>query len=48
VLRVGGWSPDEITVYLSRIGFDFQVDGPPELLAQLRLVANRFLRAADG
>jgi predicted DNA-binding transcriptional regulator YafY len=45
VLHVGGWSPAEITVYLSRISFDFQVDGPPELVARLRLVADRFVRA---
>jgi len=48
VLHVGGWSPAEITVHLSRIGFEFRVEGPPELAAQLRVVANRFLRAVGS
>jgi predicted DNA-binding transcriptional regulator YafY len=46
VLHVGGPSLAEFPVYLAQIGFDFEVLEPPELAEQVRVLAERFGRAA--
>jgi predicted DNA-binding transcriptional regulator YafY len=46
LLHVGGPSVDGFPVYLAQIGFDFEVLAPPELIEQVRVLAERFARAA--
>ena len=46
VLRTGGFSLDTLSVYLALIGFEFVVNEPPELVERVRLLAERFTRAA--
>ncbi|MEV8635434.1 YafY family protein [Streptosporangium sp. NPDC051023] len=45
VLRTGADTVETLAVYLGLLGEDFTVDGPPELLAHLRLLAGRYARA---
>jgi predicted DNA-binding transcriptional regulator YafY len=45
VVHTGSSRLDEAPFYLAQHGFDFEVDGPPELLARLASVADRFNRA---
>lgn len=46
VLHVGGRSLEDFPVHVARIGFDFEVLEPPELVEQVRVLAERFGRAA--
>jgi predicted DNA-binding transcriptional regulator YafY len=46
-LHTGAHSLDMLSMYLTMIGFDFQVRDPPELIERLRMLAERFSRAAD-
>ncbi len=46
VLHVGGPSLDDFPVYVARIGFEFEVLEPPELVARVRELAGLFGRAA--
>jgi predicted DNA-binding transcriptional regulator YafY len=39
---------EDLAFWLGRLGADFRVDGPPELIAQLREVAARYLRAVSA
>ena len=42
-LRLAGM----LALYLAWLGVDFDVDGPPELVAELRTLAARYARAAE-
>jgi predicted DNA-binding transcriptional regulator YafY len=46
VLHVGGPSMYDFPVYVAQIGFDFEILEPPELVEQVRVLAERFGRAA--
>jgi predicted DNA-binding transcriptional regulator YafY len=46
VLHAGGSDLGEIPIYLARIGFDFTVHEPPELVEQVRTLAGQFSRSA--
>lgn len=46
VLHVGGPSLAEFPVYVAQIGFEFEILEPPELVAQVRRLAEVFARAA--
>jgi predicted DNA-binding transcriptional regulator YafY len=46
VLHVGGPSVADFPVYVAQIGFDFEILEPPELVEQVRVLAERFGRAA--
>jgi predicted DNA-binding transcriptional regulator YafY len=45
LLRTGGSSLDTLSVYLALIGFEFEVQEPPELIERIRWLAERFSRA---
>jgi predicted DNA-binding transcriptional regulator YafY len=45
VLHVGGSDLAEMPIYLARIGFDFTVLEPPELIEQIRTLAGQFGRS---
>ena len=45
VLVTGGDSVEIIAVYIGMLGLDFTVDSPPELVAQLAVVGERYRRA---
>ena len=45
VLVTGADSVEIIAVYIGMLGLDFHVDGPPELVAQLAVVGERYRRA---
>jgi predicted DNA-binding transcriptional regulator YafY len=45
VLATGADSVEIIAVYIGMLGLDFSVDGPPELVAQLAVVGERYRRA---
>ena len=45
VLSTGNESPESLAAYLGMIGFDFTVDSPPELVAAVRELGRRHLRA---
>lgn len=47
LLSTGSYSLDTLSVYLGLIGFDFEVRDPPELAERVRLLAERFGRAAS-
>jgi hypothetical protein len=47
-LRIGSTSLEQMAAWITAVGFDFDVDEPPELLAQLRAMAARAQRAAGG
>lgn len=46
LLHVGGPSLAEFPVHVAQLGFDFEILSPPELVAQVRVLAGRFGRAA--
>lgn len=46
VLHVGGPTLSDFPVYVAQIGFDFEILDPPELVEQVRVLAERFGRAA--
>jgi predicted DNA-binding transcriptional regulator YafY len=48
LLHVGGPSVAGFPVYLAQIGFDFEVLDPPELVEQVRVLAERFARAVEA
>jgi len=45
-LNTGAVSLDTLSVYLALVGFDFEVQEPPELIERVRCLAERFGRAA--
>lgn len=45
VLHVGGTTLAEFPVYVARIGFEFEILEPPELVEQVRRLAGMFTRA---
>ena len=45
LLHTGADTLQTLAVYLGMLGADFQVDGPPELVAHLRDLADRYRRA---
>jgi predicted DNA-binding transcriptional regulator YafY len=48
VVDVGSETPLLLAVYLGMIGADFEVAEPPELVEQLRVLADRYRRASAG
>jgi predicted DNA-binding transcriptional regulator YafY len=48
VLVTGADSVEIIAVYIGMLGLDFQVDEPPELVAQLALVGERYRQAVSS
>ncbi|WP_435741804.1 helix-turn-helix transcriptional regulator [Nocardioides sp. SYSU DS0663] len=48
VLVTGGDSAEIVAVYIGMLGYDFHVTEPPELVAHLRLLADRYARATGG
>ncbi|WP_062429984.1 helix-turn-helix transcriptional regulator [Herbidospora daliensis] len=48
VLDTGAESISSLAVHLGLLDLEFDVSEPPELIEHLRLVAERFMRAADG
>jgi predicted DNA-binding transcriptional regulator YafY len=46
LLHVGGTSVADFPVYLAQIGFEFEVLDPPEIVEQVRVLAERFSRSA--
>jgi predicted DNA-binding transcriptional regulator YafY len=46
LLHTGGFSLDSLSVWMALIGFDFEVQDPPELAQRVRLLADRFRKAA--
>ncbi|GGS55031.1 helix-turn-helix transcriptional regulator [Actinokineospora fastidiosa] len=46
-LRAGSNSLDELAIYVTTTGFDFQVHEPPELVAHIKTLATRLTRAAN-
>jgi predicted DNA-binding transcriptional regulator YafY len=47
VLVTGGDSLEVVAVWISMLGLDFHVSGPPELLAHLRVLARRYAGAVQ-
>jgi len=45
VLEAGADSLESLAAYLGLLGTDFTVDGPPELVAGIRVLAERYGRA---
>ncbi len=45
VVDVGSDDPTMLAAYLGMLGADFEVDGPPELVDELRVLADRYLAA---
>jgi predicted DNA-binding transcriptional regulator YafY len=48
VLVTGADSVATVSAYIGMLDMDFHVDGPPELVAQLRTTGERYLRAVAG
>jgi len=48
VVDVGSDTPQMLAVYLGMLDVDFEVDEPPELVEQLRTLADRYRRATAG
>jgi predicted DNA-binding transcriptional regulator YafY len=48
ILATGADSVETVAVYLGLLDLDFHVTGPPELLARLRTLADRYQRATAG
>ena len=48
LLHMGAGSLDMLAIYLAMIGFDFEVQEPPELVEHIRSLAERLARAASG
>ena len=44
-LHTGADTLETLAVYLGMLGADFEVDAPPELVAHLRELADRYRRA---
>ena len=47
-LHTGGFSLDSLSVWMALIGFDFEVQDPPELVERIRVLADRFHRATTA
>ncbi|WP_022880673.1 helix-turn-helix transcriptional regulator [Gryllotalpicola ginsengisoli] len=47
-LSTGAENVEVLALYLGMLGADFEVTGPPELIAQLRRLSERYARAADA
>ena len=47
-LNTGSHSLEGITIHLSLLGVDFQVDEPPELIDYIRSLSDRLTRATRG
>ncbi|MFC7381784.1 WCX domain-containing protein [Sphaerisporangium rhizosphaerae] len=45
VAEVGSDTPRMLACYLGMLGADFEVTGPPELVAEIRALAGRYRRA---
>jgi predicted DNA-binding transcriptional regulator YafY len=45
LLYTGANAVDALAIYVALIGFDFEVDEPPELVDQIRVLADRLARA---
>lgn len=48
VLHTGALSLDMLAMHVALTGFEFQVREPPELIERMRVLAERFRRAAGG
>ncbi|MFC6011809.1 helix-turn-helix transcriptional regulator [Nocardia lasii] len=48
VLFTGADAMETIAIYLSMLMMDFRVDGPPELVAHLRVLARRYTESVAG
>ncbi len=48
VLVTGADSVELVAVYIGMLGYDFHVTDPPELVAHLRLLAERYARATPS
>jgi len=48
IVNVGADTPQMLAVYLGMLDVDFEVDEPPELVEQLRTLADRYRRATAG
>jgi hypothetical protein len=48
VLATGADSVETVAVYLGLLDLDFDVDEPPELVARLRVLAERYHRACSA
>jgi predicted DNA-binding transcriptional regulator YafY len=48
IANVGSDTPEMLAAYLGMLGADFDADGPPELVEQLRTLADRYRRAVTG
>lgn len=48
VLVTGGDSVEVVAVWIGMLGLDFHVDGPPELVEHLQVLAARYARAVPG
>jgi hypothetical protein len=47
VIEAGSDSPQMLAVYLGMLEADFEVHQPPELVEQLRVLAERYRRAVS-
>lgn len=45
LLETGSDNPETLATHLGMLGYDFRVDGPPELVDCLRQLAARYQRA---
>ena len=48
IVNVGADTPQMLAVYLGMLDADFEVDEPPELVEQVRALADRYRRATAG
>jgi hypothetical protein len=48
IVNVGSSTPQLLAVYLGMLEMDFEVGGPPELIEQLGVLADRYRRAIAG
>jgi predicted DNA-binding transcriptional regulator YafY len=48
MLHTGGFSLDSLSVWMALIGYDFEVQDPPEMVERVRQLADRFHKAAGG
>jgi hypothetical protein len=46
LVHAGADTPHLLAVHIAMLDADFEVDGPPELVAALRRIAGRLARAA--
>jgi predicted DNA-binding transcriptional regulator YafY len=47
-IEVGADTPQMLAVYLGMLDADFEVEGPPELVAEVRNLSERYARATNG